>query len=338
MDNFFTRYKIEDRSYVALIKREIHQKAVAAKFHEVDTGRIDIIVSELTSNLIKHAGQGELLYRFTPNDDAPVFEILSIDRGPGMVDATNSLRDGVSTTKTIGGGLGAIQRLSTVSQVFSLRQWGTMLYSKIGPEAKIPEVPRGGFDLDIKTLCVPKPHEDVCGDGFRVIQTHSCIKILFGDGLGHGPHAKEAMDVAANSFCECPDNDPVEIIRSMHDRVRKTRGLVATIAIMDKKSNTWNFVGVGNINTRLYTGIEYRNYMSYNGTIGLNIPKSMKATTVQVERNQHLVMCSDGITTRWNMNQYASIFKYDTTLLAAAIFKDFSRGNDDSSILIAKVI
>jgi hypothetical protein len=48
-------------------------------------------------------------------------------------------------------------------------------------------------------------------------------------------------------------------------------------------------------------------------------------------------MCSDGIQTRWDLNRYPAILKYDSTVLAAAIYKDFTRGNDDASVLIAKV-
>jgi hypothetical protein len=88
----------------------------------------------------------------------------------------------------------------------------------------------------------------------------------------------------------------------------------------------------------MYSGIIYKNYLPYNGTIGLNLPNSMNASVFNIERNQHLIMCSDGIQTRWDLNKYPSIFKYDNTLLAAAVYKDFNRANDDSSILIAKVV
>lgn len=338
MDNFFTRYKIEDRSYVAFIKREIHLRAVAANFNETDVGKIDIIVAELTSNLIKHAGDGEILYRVTPNEKAPLFEIVCIDKGPGISDTANALKDGVTTTNTLGGGLGALSRLSTLFQIFSLRQWGTVLYCKVGPESRNWEAPKVGSELDIRAVCVPKIHEDVCGDGYGIVQTSSHIKILFGDGLGHGPNAKEAVDVAKKHFYESESVDPTEIIRLIHDKVRKTRGLVASVAVLDKKRNAWAVCGVGNIIARLYSGIEYRNYMSYNGTIGLNIPKSMNSTILPVERSQHLVMCSDGIQTRWTLNAYPSIFKYDPTILAGAVLKDFNRGTDDASVLIAKVI
>lgn len=338
MDNFFTRYKVDDRSYAAFVKRQIHINAIAAKFNEVDVGKIDIIVSEMTSNLVKHARDGEILYRITANENTPVCEMLSIDKGPGIADINKALRDGVSSTNTLGGGLGAMSRLSTLFQIFSPRQWGTILYSKISPDNKNWVPSKTGPEADIKAVCVPKLLEEVCGDGYCVVQTPSYTKILFGDGLGHGPNAKEAVDVAKKVFSECDYTDPTDIIRHIHEHVRRTRGLVACVAVLDKKNHTWSICGVGNISTRVYSGIEYRNYMSYNGTIGLNIPKSMNPTKVDLDRNQTLIMCTDGIQTRWNINQYPSINKYDATIVAGAILKDFNRGTDDASVLIAKVI
>ncbi|HZY79567.1 MAG TPA: ATP-binding protein [Cyclobacteriaceae bacterium] len=337
MAESFNRYVIEDRSYVAFIRREIHQKVVAAKFDSVDTGKIDIIVAELTTNLIKHAGSGEILYRLTTEpEQQPVFEIVCIDKGPGIEDISVVMRDGMSTTKTLGHGLGAIDRLSTQFQMYSMRGWGTIFYSRFGGK------PRSDFrqkaDVDIQCLMVPKPPEEVCGDGCAVVNSPSKVKIIFGDGLGHGKHAKEAIDAACRYFITCGEDDPVDILRGIHDNVRRTRGLVASVAVLDKATNEWKFCGIGNISTRLYTGIEYRNYMSYNGTIGLNIPKSMNSTPCKSERNQHLIMCSDGLTTRWDLNRYPSVFKHEQMILAAALYKDFSRGHDDASILIAKVI
>jgi hypothetical protein len=78
--------------------------------------------------------------------------------------------------------------------------------------------------------------------------------------------------------------------------------------------------------------------MSYNGIIGLNIPNSMKETIVEAEKNQQLIMCSDGLRTRWDLTRYSAISKSDNMLLAGALYKDFSRRTDDSSILIAKVM
>jgi len=335
MDKAFTNYKVDDRSFISYIKREIHMQATATEFTEEQVGKIDIIVSELSSNLIKHAGGGEVLYRITEDLSDTVFEIVCIDRGPGM-DTLKMMRDGASTTLTLGHGLGAIERLSSFSQIYSTPGTGTIIYSVVSTKEEKFERKQSPA-LSVRSLCICKPRETLCGDGYRVRRSENDVRIFFGDGLGHGEHAKTAVDTARNFFFECNESEPVEIIRLMHEKVRRTRGLVASLAIFDKKSAQWKICGVGNIQVRMYTGIEYKNYMSYNGTIGLNIPNSMKESVFPIEKNQHLVMCSDGIKTRWDMNQYPSIFKYDNTIFAAALYRDFSRGNDDASVLIAKV-
>jgi anti-sigma regulatory factor (Ser/Thr protein kinase) len=337
MDKAFTSYRIEERSYVAYLKREIHNEIVKGKFTEMRAGEIDIIVSEICSNLVKHAGGGEILYRIDqPTEAQTVFEMLSIDNGPGIADVSRVMKDGVSSTMTLGHGLGAIERLSDVFQIYSIPEWGTVLYSKVSA-VKSGYVRKETIDLDVRVLNVPKPREPVCGDGYRIKRTKTDTRIFFGDGLGHGQHAHEAVKNAGDFFFETDDEDPVSIIRQMHEKVRRTRGLVGTIAILDRKLMQWRVCGVGNILTRLYHGISYKNYMSYNGTIGLNIPNSLNSSVFPAERNQHLIMSSDGIRTRWDLTKFSSILKYDHMILAASVYKDFNRANDDTSILVAKV-
>lgn len=337
MANTFTSYKMEERSYVSYVKREIHNQVVRAHFSERQVGEIDIIVSELTSNLIKHAGQGELLVRVQDLDEATSrIEVVSIDNGPGIADTARMQKDGVSTTHTLGHGLGAINRLSNLSQLYSIPGWGTVVYSMVKTKTKKSNpAPHNG--VEVRALCVNKPREEVCGDGFAVKRSRQATSIFFGDGLGHGKNAKTAVDIASDFFYKSRAKDPVEMIRQLHQNIRRTRGLVGVVAVAELTAKQWQICGVGNISSRIYSGIGYKNYMSYNGTIGLTIPNSMNATTIPFEPNQHLVSYSDGIQSRWDLSKYPAILKYDNIILAAAIYKDHSRGNDDSSILVAKV-
>jgi len=337
MGKTFTSYMIEDRSYVSYVKRAIHQEISHMSFSPQKVGEIDIIVAEITSNLIKHADGGELLYRISKEGDDSIFEIIALDKGPGMADPLRMMKDGVSTKDTLGHGLGAIQRLSDFFQLYSMPSWGTIVYAKVQTK-KQAFVRKNEIDLEIRPLCINKPRETECGDGYRVKKTASGFQIFFGDGLGHGQFAKEAIDKAGDFFMSTSEDDPVAVIRAMHERVRRTRGLVATIANCDLKNKTWTVCGVGNILTRFYQGIVYRNHMPYNGTLGLNIPTSMKASEYTLEKNQSLIMSSDGIRTRWDINKYVAIHRFDPFILAATIYKDFSRDADDSSVLIAKVI
>ncbi|HSY60978.1 MAG TPA: hypothetical protein VK796_03835, partial [Cytophaga sp.] len=129
-----------------------------------------------------------------------------------------------------------------------------------------------------------------------------------------------------------------EIIRQINADVKKTRGLVATIGVLDHQSKEWLVSGIGNIAVRLQKGLEYKNYSSYNGIVGLNIPGRIENNRYEMEKFQQLILCSDGIKTRWDLMHYPSILKYDPMLLAAAIYKDHGRRTDDMTILIVKVV
>ena len=102
-----------DRSYFSILKKEIHNLAFSAGFNEQKIAQIDIVVAEITSNLVKHAGGGELLVRIVA-ETIPYIELISIDSGIGMTDPRKMIDDGMSTANTLGNGLGAIRRLSDV--------------------------------------------------------------------------------------------------------------------------------------------------------------------------------------------------------------------------------
>lgn len=332
----YSSFRIADRSFVAYAKREIHSAVSGAAFSEMRIGEIDIVVSEICSNLIKHGKGGELLYRVDKsNTEAPVVEILCIDNGVGIPDVARVMKDGFSTSSTLGQGLGAIQRLSTFFEVFSIPGWGTVLYSCIhSAKQSVYTKPE---KLNVTALCVPKHNETFCGDGCAVKKNDDYVQYFFGDGLGHGPAAHDAVKYAADFFSTTDEREPVDILKRMHQEVRKTRGLVATVASLDIKAETWRICGIGNIMTRIYKGIEYKNYLSYNGTIGLNIPTTMNSTSIPCEKNQRLIFCSDGIRSGWDITRYPAILRYSNAVLSAAIYKDFNRNTDDASVLIVGV-
>ena len=330
----FKSYNVAERSQLSFVKREIHN-LVRIDFGENRTGEIDIVVSELCSNLIKHAGSGEILYRLSKENNQPLFEIISIDNGPGMKDVVHSSKDGISSKNTLGQGLGAISRLSSFSQVYSTEGWGTIIYAgfRLAPLEKASP---GRFIF--RCLNVAKPGETVSGDGIEIRRLEDKVMVLAGDGLGHGPHAKEAVDKAIEVFNSSVSTDPAELIKELHAGVKKTRGLVATIAELDFSKKKWEVCGIGNIHTRLQQGLEYRNYICNNGIISLNIPGRIENAVWNMEKFQMLIFCSDGIKTRWDIARYSSILKYDPMILAAALYKDHARQNDDMTILIIKIL
>lgn len=325
-------FRADDRSYFSILKKEIHARVLESGYSEKKIGEIDIIVSEMTSNLFKHATGGEILFGNFSDDDEYV-EIISIDNGPGMSDPIRMINDGISSTNTLGHGLGSIKRLSDKFDLYSQKGWGTIALSRVYKKSllnsKRPPV-------DIRSVIVAKPGETLSGDGSYYKISGESLKLLVADGLGHGPEANRAVNEAVNAFKACPANSPIEIIQYIHTSIKKTRGIVGTVALFNFKSKRWSIAGIGNISTKLLNPLGYRNYMSYNGIMGHNIPNSMKEQEFSSEDFQQMILCSDGLKTRWEP-KFPSINKYDLSVLAAALYKDYARKTDDMSVVVAKI-
>ena len=112
---------------------------------------------------------------------------------------------------------------------------------------------------------------------------------------------------------------------------------MGTIAIFDLQSKKWKICGVGNILTKIHCGANSKMYMAYNGIIGLNLPHTLNAQEIPYENGQYLIMCSDGIKTKWDVTKYSSIMRGDLSVLSAAILKDFNRNTDDTSVVVCKI-
>jgi serine/threonine-protein kinase RsbT len=86
--------------------------AVAGGFNAVDRTRIEIVILELTRNLLVHANGGALTLSLI--DDATNGRGLQVetrDDGPGIADIALAMQDGYSTAHTLGAGLPGVRRL-----------------------------------------------------------------------------------------------------------------------------------------------------------------------------------------------------------------------------------
>ena len=155
--------------------------------------------------------------------------------------------------------------------------------------------------------------------------------------MGHGPEAANAVTEAGKAFFSCHENDPAEIIRHINNEVKKTRGLVGSVAVFDFDSKKWKMCGVGNISTKIISPANAKNMMAYNGIIGLNVPRTLNSQEVNYEKGQHIIMCSDGIKSKWDTVKFGAIQRYDASILSATLIKDFARYTDDMSVAVCRV-
>jgi anti-sigma regulatory factor (Ser/Thr protein kinase) len=329
-----TSFALDDRSYLAILKRNIHRLAVHSGLPEKRISELDIVAAEIGSNIVKHGNGGEVLIMLT-EEPVRAIEIIGIDNGAGIADLARMMQDGMSTTQTLGQGLGAIKRLSDFSQIYSVKGWGTIVLSRF--YLKPPSTPPEKENVQIRTILVPKPGEKLCGDGYYTKADKAGIRVFLGDGLGHGVEANKAVTAAVSSFRYCMLKDLGDVLRQIHVDVKSTRGLVGTLATFNFREGAWHICGVGNIHTRTWNVTRVKTYLPYNGIVGHNLPRTINEQVGEPGKEQILLLCSDGIKTRWDMNKYPGIFRYDMSVMAAAIYKDHARKTDDMSIVIVKV-
>jgi anti-sigma regulatory factor (Ser/Thr protein kinase) len=330
-------FSANDRSYLAIVKKEIHQLAIQAGLGQKKINEIDILVSEMGSNLIKHASGGEILAGVLPAGEGAGLELISIDNGPGIPDPVMMMKDGASTTQTLGHGLGSIRRFSDHFEIYSQKDWGTILLSRIYPESAPKKSVRKN-PLSLRSLVISKPGELVSGDGsYSFIGEDGIVKLLVADGLGHGAEANRAVREAIGAFRDFDSDSPAEILRHLHAALKKTRGIVATVVLVDPVRKTWKLCGIGNISTRLSGFQQPKGYLSYNGIIGHNIPHTLNDQELSQNEYQQIVLCSDGIRSRWEHAKLPDLHKQDLIVQAAALYKDFGRKTDDMSIIIGRI-
>src|ERR1700729_3815140 len=125
-----SRLQIEDVSQVGECRRTAQHLAEAHAFDPTLVGRVGIVATELANNVVRHAGRGELLIQALGDDAGVTIELVAIDRGPGM-HLDTCMRDGYSTAGTAGTGLGAVLRLSSLFDVYSVAGEGTVVVSRI---------------------------------------------------------------------------------------------------------------------------------------------------------------------------------------------------------------
>ena len=328
-------FAVTDRSHGAMIAQHARQLADDLAFSAKKKGKLDIIVAELVSNLVKYSHNGELLIGSIQDNHQTGIELISVDSGPGMAEPGQMLKDGVSTGNSLGQGLGAVQRLSDEFQLYSQPGTGTVVLARIYQRSGAQKLT--GQLADVRWICVPKPGEPVCGDAGYYQLTGASLTLFLGDGLGHGVAAEIAVSQAINQLNQARETKPEKLLSLIHQGTTGTRGLVGTCAVFDFATRKWLVCGVGNVTTKLSTSGGVKGYIPQNGILGYIMPPRLLPHEMPYERGQWMIMTSDGIRSRWNPTRYPGISQCDAAVLAAIIYKECARHTDDMSVLVGKL-
>jgi hypothetical protein len=164
---------------------------------------------------------------------------------------------------------------------------------------------------------VARQGEETCGDAWSVRSTAGGAALMVIDGLGHGPVAAAAAVEGLKVFEAGASEPPGRALERMHGALRATRGAAASIA------------------GALVSGGGTRRMVSHNGTLGHAI-KRVQEFVYPFDGEPLVVLASDGLATGWSLDPYPGLARSMPTLVAAVLYRDFARGNDDATILVGR--
>jgi anti-sigma regulatory factor (Ser/Thr protein kinase) len=323
-----------DSSQIGQARRRAVSLAHSLGFGELRIGELSIIVTEAARNIALHATEGSIILSPWALGDRTGIDVFAIDKGSGIRDIDRACEDGFSTAGTAGQGLGAISRLAGQFQIYSQPDAGTILFARVFRELNDPRA--GHEDPGLGALCVPVAGETQCGDAWASNHETGRSVYLMADGLGHGPFAAEASQAAVRIFRQSRMYAPEVILKAIHAALPNTRGAAVSVAEILHQQNQLNYAGAGNISAVIYNRGKTRSIVSMNGTVGHTVAK-FQQFSYPWENNSLLLMHSDGVATRWNLDQYAGLGSRHPSVIAALLYRDFSRGRDDATVLVTKI-
>ncbi len=319
-----------ETSQVGEARRMAMDFASQLNFHETERGRVAIVVTEIAGNLVKHATDGELLLRTLRCGEVEGLEILALDKGAGMANVEECLRDGFSTGGTPGTGLGAISRLADFFDIYSLPSVGTAVMAQLWATPL-----KNSANLKIGAVNIPLASEQVCGDAWAVIPVETGKHlVIVADGLGHGELAFEAAHQAIRTAQKYYQSSPTEILELMHGALKSTRGAAVAVSLVDFDRQLVRFVGVGNIAGSIIAA-QSRSMVSYNGIVGHQVRK-LQEFTYPFAPGATLILSSDGLATGWRIDRYPGLITKHPSLIAGVLYRDFKRSRDDVSVVAVR--
>lgn len=322
---------VTESSETAQARRAVATLAVRQGLNEEDAGRAALVAMEICTNMVKHAGGGELIAQPLERAERGGIGLLGLDRGPGIADLAKCLRDGFSTGGSPGNGLGAINRISQQFDVYSQPGHGTVVHAELWPEGRTPSGPA----LETGAIVVPKPGEVECGDRWCYVERAGGALVMGVDGLGHGLGAAQAASIACDVFMTEKTRSPGAVLERIHTNLRTTRGAAAIVIEIDWNNGRLLAAGIGNLVAAIVEGNSAKRIPSYNGIVGHATPR-IRELSYPIAPSAAVVFHSDGLSAAWQPERYPGLMQHSCATIAGVLYRDCKRGRDDSLVVVLR--
>jgi negative regulator of sigma-B (phosphoserine phosphatase) len=183
------------------------------------------------------------------------------------------------------------------------------------------------------------PGQAESGDLHVLRSTEAGTLIAVIDGIGHGEEAAFAAKAAADLLEEEPNEPVISLVQECHEKLKRTRGVVMSVASIDPKHRLLTWLGVGNVQGILVRsgngrGAVQETLLLRAGVVGSQLPP-LQASVLTVAWGDLLIFVTDGI--RGDFAQGVSSLEVPQRL-ADRILDRYCRGTDDALVLVVKIV
>jgi len=113
---------------IVVARQKGRSLAVSLNFSSDEATLIALAISELARNIVTYAKNGEIrLKALNGGETRQGIRVVAHDDGPGIADIDQALRDGFSTSGSLGLGLPGVRRLVDEFQIESDQNHGTTI-------------------------------------------------------------------------------------------------------------------------------------------------------------------------------------------------------------------
>ena len=157
------------------------------------------------------------------------------------------------------------------------------------------------------------------------------------DGLGHGPEAAAAAR-AAVSVLEAHAEEPlIPLVNRCHEALRRTRGVVLSMASISALDNQMTWTAVGNVEAVLFhadRGAQpFREVVSArSGVVGYQLPP-LRAAARALVPGDTLAFATDGVDDGFSNKMPLHLSPQEA---ASEILNRFGKDSDDALVLVVR--
>jgi phosphoserine phosphatase RsbX len=193
--------------------------------------------------------------------------------------------------------------------------------------------------IDWSVAARPVNGQRVSGDLHLVKPFDHGVLLAVIDGVGHGEEAQAAAHLAAEVLNKHALEPTITLIKRCHQELVRTRGVVLTVAKLQLVEKTMTWLGVGNVEGRLFRADARASHPSESvlmrsGLVGYQLP-ALQASVLPLVSGDVLIMATDGIDASFEAGIHLN---EKPKQMADRILSEHFKGNDDALVLVARYL